>query len=156
MVAKIPIHDDWIDGKDYLAGLKGKSISIPVTGTVSKPVLDRRSIQNLTQNLAKEAANSAINKAVTDKLNPKLNQYRDELNGKVGNELNKLQSKFSEKLGEKLGGGLLQKIPQLQNGAGGQATGQTNQLPTGQAVQEKLGNELEAQLQKGIGKLFGR
>lgn len=160
MVAKIPIADDWIEGKDYLAGLKGQSFSIPVTGTVSKPVLDKRSIQGLTQNLAKEAANSAINKAVTDKLNPKLNQYRDELNSKVGGELSKLQGKLGEKLGEKLGGGLLQQIPQLQNGAGGQATGQTNQTPTAQGVQqgiqEQLGNKLEAELQKGFGKLFGR
>jgi len=160
MIAKIPIHNDWIDGKEYLAGLKGKSISIPVTGTVSKPVLDKRSIQNLTQNLAKEAANSAINRAVTDKLNPKLNQYREKINGKVGNGLNKLQSKLGEKLGDKFGGDLLQQLPQLQNGGGqngaGQATGRTNQLPNGQAIQEKLGNELEAQLQKGFGKLFGR
>ena len=159
MVAKIPIHEDWINGKDYLAGLKGKSISIPVTGTVSKPILDKSSIQNLTQNLARDAANSAINKAVTEKLNPKLNQYRNELNGKVGNELNKLQTKLGEKLGDKLGGGLLDKIPQLQNGtggAGGQAAGQTNQLPAGQAIQQQLGNKLEEELSKGFGKLFGK
>lgn len=155
MIAKIPIHNDWIDGKEYLADLKGRSISIPVTGTVSKPIFDKRSIQNLTQNLAKEAANSAINRAVTDKLNPKLNQYREKINGKFGNELDKLQSKLGEKLGDKLGGDLLQQLPQLQNRAG-QATGRTNQLPTGQAIQEKLGNELENQLQKGFGKLFGR
>ena len=161
MVAKIPIADDWIEGKDYLAGLKGQSFSIPVTGTVSQPILDKRSIQNLTQNLAKNAAKSAINKAVTEKLNPKLNQYRDELNSKVGGELSKLQSKLGEKLGDKLGGGLLQQIPQLQNGAGAQGAGQTNQAaPTAQGIQqgiqEKLGNQLEAELQKGIGKLFGR
>ena len=154
MVAQIPIADDWIDGKDYLAGLKGKSFSIPVTGTVTKPVLDKRSIQSFTQNLAKEAANSAINKAVAEKLNPKLDQFRNELNGKVGGELNKLQSKLGEKLGEKLGGGLLQNIPQPQNGAA--QGGPTNPVPTVQGIQEQLGNKLEAELQKGFGKLFGR
>ena len=162
MVAQIPIADDWIDGKAYLAGLKGKSISIPVTGTVSKPILDRRSIQNLTQNLARDAATNAVNKAVTEKLNPKLNQFRDELNGKIGGELNKLQSKLGEKLGDKLGDNfgndLRQRIPQLQNGTGAaQGANQgANQTPTAPGIQQTLENKLEAELQKGIGKLFGR
>ena len=87
-------------------------------------------------------------------MNPKLDQFRNELNGKVGGELNKLQSKLGEKLGEKLGGGLLQNIPQPQNGAA--QGGPTNPVPTVQGIQEQLGNKLEAELQKGFGKLFGR
>ena len=156
MVAQIPIAEDWIDGKEYLAGLKGKSFSIPITGTVTKPVLDKRSIQNFTQNLAKEAANSAINKAVAEKLNPKINEFQNELNSKVGGELNKLQSKLGEKLGDKLGGGLLQQIPQPQNGTGAAQGAGQSPTPTAQGIQEQLGNKLEAELQKGIGKLFGR
>ncbi len=156
MVAKIPIANDWIAGKDYLAGLQGKSISIPVGGTVSKPILDKRALENLTRNLARDAAGSAINKAVTDKLNPKINQYRDEINGKIGSELSKLQSK----LGDKLGGGRLAPLQPLQNGTGlqngaGQAPAGTNQLPPGQAIKQKLENKLEEELQKGFGKLFG-
>ena len=42
LLAEIPIADDWIAGKSYLAGLKGQSISIPIGGTVSKPQLDKR------------------------------------------------------------------------------------------------------------------
>ena len=94
MVADIPIADDWIAGKSYLAGLQGQSISIPVGGTVSKPVLDRRAVQQLSQNLVKQAAGNVINKAIGEKFTPKVNEFQDRLNSKFSDELNGLTDKL--------------------------------------------------------------
>ena len=99
LVAKIPIADEWIEGKRYLTGLRGQSISIPIGGTVNRPVIDRAAVQKLSTDLVRNAAQGAIGNAITDKVNPKLNEYRDQFNGKVTGEVNKLQNKFQDKLG---------------------------------------------------------
>ena len=147
MVAQIPIADDWIAGKDFLASLRGKSISIPIGGTVSKPVLDKRALQNLSQELVRGAAGNALNKAIGDKVMPKVNQFQNDLNGKIGDELNKLQGK----LGEKLGGGLL---PNLQNGSGVAPTNRPTPGQPGQAIQDQIGDKLKEEFNKGLGDLF--
>ncbi|MEM9939996.1 MAG: hypothetical protein AAF939_00310 [Planctomycetota bacterium] len=138
MVAEIPIHDDWIAGKDYLAGLKNQSFSIPVRGTVSKPEVDQAALRQISQQLVRQTAGQAINKAVGDKITPKLDQFRGEINDKIGGELNK----FQQKLGEKLGGGFL-------SGENASGAGNANQGLGGQ-----IGNRLENELKKGINDLF--
>ncbi|MFK7766359.1 MAG: hypothetical protein AB8B55_04000 [Mariniblastus sp.] len=160
MIAKIPIADDWIEGKPYLASLKGQFISIPVTGTASEPKLDKRAIQQLSKNLAKQVAAGALNQAVTDKLAPKVNEYQKKLNQKIGGELNKLQGK----LGDQLGNSFLQKL-NPQAGANGQVN-PTPGAPIGQAptapaqpqpsLQDKARDKIEQELKKGLGNLFGK
>ncbi len=149
MVAMIPIHEDWIKDKPYLEGLKGQSLSVPITGTVSKPILDRSALQQFSRDLAKQAAGSAINKVIGDKLTPKVDQFRNEFNDKIGNELNGLQNKFREKLGGSL-------FPQNGNGAApaGEQLPSSGQAP--QPIQKKIGDKLEDELKKGIGNLFGK
>ena len=170
MVAEIPIADDWLGNNEYLTGLKGQSISIPISGTVSKPILDRRAIQNFSSQLAKQAASSAINKVVTDKLAPKLNQYQAELNDKIGGEVSKLQSKFQNQIQDKL-------QSQIQEQVGNQLKdnlGDTLKQQFGNSVQNRLGEVLnipgtgatapnataapatnvENELIRGIGNLF--
>ena len=135
LVAKIPIAEQWIEGNRYLSGLKGQFISIPIGGTVSRPVIDKSAVQKLSTDLVRNAAQSAIGNAITDKVNPKIDQYRGELQ-------NKLQ--------DKLGGF-------LQNNVGAPASGQ-NVSPTqtpaaspGKQLEDKLNGELK----KGFNKLFG-
>ncbi|MGY8748951.1 MAG: hypothetical protein ACKVHR_12975 [Pirellulales bacterium] len=79
MIAEIQIADDWIEGKPLLAGLRGRSISIPVRGTVAKPLLDKNVIKRFSQNL--------VNKATSGLLNETLQRERDKLFGKIGEEL---------------------------------------------------------------------
>ena len=79
MIAEIQIADDWIEGRPLLAGLRGRSISIPVRGTVSKPFLDKNVIKNFSENL--------LNKATGGLLNEKIQRERDKLFGKIGEEL---------------------------------------------------------------------
>ncbi|QEG20535.1 translocation/assembly module TamB domain-containing protein [Mariniblastus fucicola] len=149
LVAKIPIADEWIDGNQYLAGLKGQSISIPVGGTVDRPVIDKDAVQKLSTDLVRNAAQGAIGNAITDKVNPKLNEYRNELNEKVGGEMNKLQNKFQDKLG----GFLQDKLGAPASGNSGQnaVPSQTPQASPGQQLEDRLNGEL----QKGFNKLFG-
>ena len=170
MVAEIPISADWLGDNKYLTGLQGQSISIPISGTVSKPILDRRAIQNFSSQLAKEAAGSAINKVFTDKLAPKLNQYQTELNDKLGGEVSKLQSKFQNQIQDKLQNKIQEQVGnQLQNNLGDALKQQF-----GNSVQNRLGEvmnipgapaaapnttaapatNVENELIRGIGNLF--
>lgn len=146
LVAKIPIVDEWIAGKSYLAGLKGQSLSIPITGTVMKPVVDQRALQNLSANLVKNAASNAIGNAVTEKLNPKIQRYQNEINNKVTGEVDKLQNKFQNKLGGFLNEKLRAPATPPANAAQPQGS-----LPQ-DAIEDKIGNEFK----RGLDKLFGK
>ncbi len=87
LVAKIPIDEKWIEGDRWLAGLKGQFISIPISGTVTRPVLDRRALQQLSQQLIRSGAQSAINNAIGDKLNEKVDQFKSKLGGQLEDQL---------------------------------------------------------------------
>ncbi len=67
----VPIQDAWIAKEPLLAGLKGQSLQVPVSGTLTRPKLDERAIANLSGQLIQNAAGQAIggelNKAL-DKL----------------------------------------------------------------------------------------
>lgn len=79
MIAEIQIADDWIAGKPLFAGLRGRSISIPVRGTMTKPLLDKNVIKHFSRNL--------VNNATGGLLNEKIQRERDKLLGKIGKEL---------------------------------------------------------------------
>ena len=152
MNAVIPIDDDWIDGNKYLAGLKGQSITLPITGTVSKPLIDKAMVNQLSQDLLRKTASAAAQSAVQEKLTPKINEYQQKFNQKLNGGFNKLQGKLQEGLNKNLnldklgigggdgGGGLLPNlIP--------------NQLVPGQ--QQGTSPKPDPQeLLKGIGNLF--
>ncbi len=67
----IPIQDSWISKDPLLAGLKGQSLQVPVSGTLSRPKLDQRAVASLSgqllQNAAGQALGNEVNKAL-DKL----------------------------------------------------------------------------------------
>ena len=138
MIAEIPIADDWIADQPYLAGLKGQSLSIPIRGTVTKPQLDKRAIQQFSTQLAKQAAGSAINKVIGDKLAPKLGDVQNQINNKLNDELNSFQQKLGGRLGDALLGGGNQPP------ADGSTPATNNGQPSG------------TDLLKGIGNLFGK
>ena len=106
MVAEIPILDQWISGEPWLVGLKGQMISVPISGTVTQPRLDRRAVQQLSTQLAKKAAGAAFNKAVEDNLGIAPNQIQDTLNNKVQSEVNRAQQRLNNKFQEEVTGRL--------------------------------------------------
>ncbi len=75
LVLRIPIQDRWIEGQQFLVGLKGQSLAIPVTGTLNHPQMDQRAIAGLSQQLVQKAAGAAIggevNKALDKLFKPK-------------------------------------------------------------------------------------
>lgn len=56
----VPIQDRWIAGKQYLVGLRGQSVQIPVGGTFAKPRIDNRAVANMSRQLIGNAAQGAI------------------------------------------------------------------------------------------------
>lgn len=102
MVAIIPIHDDWLNNQKWLEGLRGQKLEIPITGTVTKPVLDRRAIQQLTMQLGQRVAQQEVNRLVseqTQKLQTKASEELNQLQQKVQNKLqNEVQGKLQGEL----------------------------------------------------------
>jgi hypothetical protein len=72
MMLSVPIQEDWIKQQAYLQPLSGKSIDIPVRGTLNQPQVDWRSIANLTTNLAAGTAVQAGQNAIQRELNKQL------------------------------------------------------------------------------------
>ncbi len=64
----VPIQDDWVAREPLLAGLKGQSLQIPITGTLSRPRMDQRAVANLSQQLIKSAAGQAIGNELNNAL----------------------------------------------------------------------------------------
>ncbi len=71
----IPIQDAWIAKEPLLAGLKGQSLQVPVSGTLTKPKMDQRAIAHLSgqliQNGAGQAVGNELNKALDKFLKPR-------------------------------------------------------------------------------------
>jgi hypothetical protein len=67
----VPIQDAWVTKEPLLAGLRGQSLQVPVSGTLTRPQLDQRAVASLSAQLIQNAAGQAIggelNKAL-DKL----------------------------------------------------------------------------------------
>jgi hypothetical protein len=96
MVAEIPIADEWIGKEPWLQGLKGQSLQIPISGTVSRPVIDTKAIQQLTMQLVQRTASNQLNNVV--------GEQTQKLQGKVDTELNKIQNKLNSELQNGLNG----------------------------------------------------
>lgn len=60
LVVSVPVQDKWIDGQALLVGLKGQSLKIPISGTLSQPRMDQSAVAGLSQQLLQGAAQQAI------------------------------------------------------------------------------------------------
>jgi len=61
MVAEIPVLPQWVGQGKLGSHLSGKSIKIPIRGSIHKPQLDGSIFKSLTQNLLKDSAGRLIN-----------------------------------------------------------------------------------------------
>jgi hypothetical protein len=72
---QIPVQDAWVAKEPLLAGLKGQSLTVPMTGTLRRPQLDQRAVANLSgqliQNAAGQAVGNELNKALDKFLKPR-------------------------------------------------------------------------------------
>ncbi len=74
LIAEFGIPDEWIGNTKLLAGLKGKSIRIPIGGTLSRPLPDARILGELTKQLGGSALEGLLEKKLDGALDGLFNK----------------------------------------------------------------------------------
>jgi hypothetical protein len=94
LVASIPLQESWFKKQDgVFAALKGKTLQIPIDGTLTQPRLDTRTLQNLGKQLAGAAVQGAVGKQVErgqELLNKELQKGEGLLQNELSQGLNRL------------------------------------------------------------------
>ncbi|HLQ43312.1 MAG TPA: hypothetical protein VK137_01175, partial [Planctomycetaceae bacterium] len=60
LIAEIPIKDEWLGNVKALGSLKGKSVQIPISGTLSKPRMDGQVLANLARQMGRSAVENLL------------------------------------------------------------------------------------------------
>jgi len=60
LAVDIPIREQWLRDERLRAALSGQVVRVPVAGTLAKPSIDRRSLQQLTAQMAATAARNLL------------------------------------------------------------------------------------------------
>lgn len=60
LVAEVPIRDEWLRSERLREAFAGKTLQLPVGGTLSRPKLDLRSLERLASDFLREAAADAL------------------------------------------------------------------------------------------------
>ena len=68
LIAEVPVQDSWIKDDRLLGAFRGEVIQIPISGTLSKPKVDR----NIFANLARQVGTSAGTKLLENELQNQL------------------------------------------------------------------------------------
>ena len=87
LIAMIPIAEEWVADQRWLASLRGQTLQIPITGTVSQPRIDNSALTQLSQQLLQQAAGNAFQDVIQDQWQEKTNDLFDKANQKLGDEL---------------------------------------------------------------------
>jgi hypothetical protein len=69
LVVEVPIREEWIAKDRLLSGLRGQTLKIPVAGTVGRPQLDARTLEQLAGQLFQNAAGQMLENKLQDGLN---------------------------------------------------------------------------------------
>jgi hypothetical protein len=60
LVAEVPVLDNWVASRPYLAGLRGQTIKVPIRGTLQQPTIDQRALQQLAQQTLRGATEGLL------------------------------------------------------------------------------------------------
>ncbi len=80
LVAQLPIHESWV-GSD-LEALAGQPVTLPISGTLSRPSLDPSGIRNLMTKLGTQAAASAVQETAGNYIEKQLSKSLDKIFGR--------------------------------------------------------------------------
>jgi hypothetical protein len=69
LVAEIPVRDEWVGQDRYLASMKGQVIRLPISGTVSRPQVDRTALRELTRQTVINAGSNLLQNEINRGLN---------------------------------------------------------------------------------------
>jgi hypothetical protein len=75
LLAEVPVQDRWVEREPLLAGFRGQTLQIPMSGTLTSPRLDRRGVENFTKQLLGGAAQKLLEENL--KSNPDLQRALD-------------------------------------------------------------------------------
>ena len=64
LIADIPVLDEWIGKDPLLSGMRGQTIQVPITGTLSKPRVDPRGIEQLAKQVFRSSTDNLIREGV--------------------------------------------------------------------------------------------
>jgi hypothetical protein len=64
LVAQVQIQDAWVVGDPRLAWLKGTTVSVPISGTLNRPKLDSRALEQFSAQVLRQTANRLIEEGV--------------------------------------------------------------------------------------------
>lgn len=68
LIAEIPIQDAWLKDDRLLATLRGQVLEVPITGTLTKPEVDRRVLQDLLSQITAAAGKNLLQNELQDQL----------------------------------------------------------------------------------------
>lgn len=60
LLAQIPLRDEWLAREPKLAALRGQTVSIPITGTLSNPQLDQRGLERLAADAVRQVTGQLL------------------------------------------------------------------------------------------------
>jgi translocation and assembly module TamB len=87
IMAEMPVPPKWTAGDARLASaLQGQKIAVPVNGTLEKPQLDRRTLDQLTRQFAQKAAANVIR----DELSRQLEKPKEDVGKQLEKQFDKL------------------------------------------------------------------
>jgi hypothetical protein len=69
MTVTVPILDKWVENRPALAGFRGKSVDIPVGGTLDRPRVDAGALTAISGQMLRDAAQGAIGGEINKALN---------------------------------------------------------------------------------------
>ena len=75
LVLLVGIKDEWTQDNKLLAGLKGQALKVPVSGTLSRPVIDSRILTELATQIGGTALQGVLEDKVDDLFKKKLNKF---------------------------------------------------------------------------------
>jgi hypothetical protein len=59
-MAEVPVRDEWVAQDRYLAALKGQTIKLPISGTLSRPQVDQRALGELSKQAIREVGTNLL------------------------------------------------------------------------------------------------
>lgn len=74
MIARIPVQESWIQSNPALAGLRGKTLEVPINGTLESPKIDARALENIAGQAIGGAAQELLDKGINRGLDKLFNR----------------------------------------------------------------------------------
>lgn len=69
LVAEVPVKDEWVANDRYLASLRGQTIKLPIGGSLSRPIVDRTALRELTKQTVINAGSGLLQQELNRGLN---------------------------------------------------------------------------------------